>query len=64
MLCVPFGNSLKILAWLLCEVRDAACSFDMCDAGTISSCWPLRKSMGTEVILGIVSSLGQIWWQR
>jgi len=31
--------------------------------GIISSFRPLRNRIGILVILGIVSSVGQIWWQ-
>jgi hypothetical protein len=32
--------------------------------GTISSCNPLKKSIGTFVIFGIISSLRQYSWQK
>ena len=32
--------------------------------GTISSCRPERKRIGTSVIVGRKVSEGQIWWQR
>jgi hypothetical protein len=38
--------------------------WNMSTYGMISSCRPLRNKMGIFVIFVIVSSVGQIWWQR